>query len=86
MNGGMPMKIILLHPNPSQDEIVLDLHSPVKQDAVIEIFDAIGTRVFSDRRNIAAGSNSIRFDTKGLSGGMYLLRAGGASQSFVKVH
>jgi hypothetical protein len=85
MSGVMPMKITSLHPNPAQDEIELDLQSASKQNAMIEIFDALGVKVFSDVRYIITGSNSIHLDTKGLSGGMYLVRVGGASQSFVKV-
>ena len=57
----------------------------MKQDALVEIFDALGAKVFSDVRNVVAGSNSIHLDTKSLSGGMYLLRVGGVSQTFVKV-
>ncbi|MEP7233803.1 MAG: T9SS type A sorting domain-containing protein [Ignavibacteriota bacterium] len=79
------LKIVSVHPNPSQDEIDIELQSSLKQEAKIEIFDALGVRVFSDVRNINSGSNSIHLDTKGLSGGMYVVRVGEASQSFVKV-
>jgi hypothetical protein len=85
INGAMPLKIVSLRPNPSQDEIELDVQSALKQNTIIEIFDALGVKVFSDLRNIIIGSNSIRLDTKGLSGGMYLVRIGGASGSFVKI-
>jgi len=86
MNGVMPMKIVSLRPNPSQEEIELDLQSASKQNAQVEIFDALGVKVFSETRNIVAGSNRVQLNTKGLSGGMYFVRIGGASQSFVKIH
>src|SRR5207247_194929 len=73
LNGTMPMKIIAIHPNPASDEIAIDINSQGKQDVPIEITNALGAHVFSGRRNIAAGNNSIRLDTKNLSGGMYLI-------------
>ncbi|MFI5263485.1 MAG: choice-of-anchor D domain-containing protein [Candidatus Kapaibacterium sp.] len=82
-NGVMPLKIVSLHPNPSQDEIELDVRSEGKQDAVVEIFDALGVKVFSEIRNMEAGANIVHLDTKGLSSGMYLLRVGGASKTLV---
>ena len=85
LNGIPPLRIISIRPNPAQDELGIDLESREKQDAPIEIFDALGVKVFSDTRNISVGSNSIHLDTKGLSGGMYLVQVGNVSQSFVKV-
>ncbi len=81
---GLPLQLSI-RPNPSQDEIELDLHSAMNQDALVEIFDALGAKVFSEVRNIGSGSNSLHLDTKSLSGGMYLVRVGGVSQSFMKV-
>jgi hypothetical protein len=81
---GQPLKLSI-HPNPVHDEIVVDIQTAVQQDEKIEIFDALGVKVFSDMQNVAAGSHSIHLDTKSLSGGMYLLRIGEVSQSFVKV-
>ncbi len=83
LRTGKLLDIISIRPNPAQDELEIDLQSAVKQDATVEIFDALGVRVFSDVRNIAAGSNSIHLDTKGLASGMYLVRVGGVSQSLV---
>ena len=85
LHTGKLLDIISIRPNPSQDEIELDLHSVMNQDAVVEIFDALGAKVFSEVRNIGAGSNSLHLDMTSLSGGMYLLRVGAASQSFMKV-
>jgi hypothetical protein len=85
LRTGKVLDIISIRPNPAQDELEIDLRSAMKQDALIEIFDALGAKVFTDMRNIISGINSIHLDTKGLSGGMYLVRVGGVSQSFVKV-
>jgi hypothetical protein len=83
------MKIASLRPNPTQDELELDLESPSSEDAMIEIFDALGVKVLSDAKTMASGTNVVHLDTKNLSGGMYLVRinsaAGSVSRSFVKV-
>jgi hypothetical protein len=83
MNGMLPLSITSIRPNPAQDEIVIDLQSAMKQDANIEIRNALGAKVFSDSRNLISGTNSIHLDTKGLASGMYLVRVGTASQSLV---
>lgn len=78
-----------LKPNPAQDEIVIDAESAMKQEARIEIRDALGAEVYSSAKQLIAGSNTIRLDMKGFSAGMYLLRIysgnGSESGSFVKV-
>jgi len=88
LKGVLPLKIISLRPNPAQDEIELDLQSVAKQDASVEIYDALGTKVFSDVRNLQQGTNSIWLETKTLSSGVYLVRLHSSSeetsQSFVK--
>ncbi len=85
MNGIMPLKIISIRPNPAQDEIELDLESSGIQSATIEIFDALGVKFVSQEKNFSKGVNSIHLDTKSLSGGIYIIRIGDASQNFVKV-
>ena len=85
LRTGNILQITSLRPNPAQDELEIDLSSAVKQDANIEIFDALGVRVVSEMRSLGVGRNLVHLDTKGLSGGMYLVRVGGARQSFVKV-
>jgi hypothetical protein len=83
MNGVLPLSITSIRPNPAQDEIEIDLQSAIKQDASIEIRNALGSKVFSGIKNLTYGSNSIHLGTKGLGSGVYLVRVGGASQSLV---
>ena len=78
-----PMKIISMRPNPAQDEIEIDLESAIKQDANIEIRNALGACVYSGAKNLTSGSNSIHLNTKGLASGMYLVRVGDVSKSLV---
>ena len=77
------LEIISIRPNPAQDELQIDLQSAVKQDANIEIRNALGAKVYSAVKNLASGLNSIHLDTKGLAAGMYLVRVGGVGQSLV---
>ncbi|MEP7233845.1 MAG: T9SS type A sorting domain-containing protein, partial [Ignavibacteriota bacterium] len=84
MSTGKVIAITSIHPNPSQDEIEVDLESAANSETSIEIFDALGVKVYSEKRIMKTGKNSIHLDTKSLSSGAYILRAAGASQSFVK--
>jgi hypothetical protein len=81
--NGQPISIISIRPNPAQDEIEINLQSALKQDANIEIFDALGAKVFSDSKNLVTGSNNLHLNTKGLASGMYIVRVGDVSQSLV---
>ncbi len=74
-----------IHPNPAQDEVILDLRSASKQDVNVEVFDALGVKVFSGMKNLVQGGNEIHLDTRSFSGGVYLVRVGNESESFVKV-
>jgi hypothetical protein len=85
---GEPMQLSI-RPNPAQDEIEVDLQSPLQQDASIEIRNALGARVYSDRKNLISGSNILRINTETFSKGMYLIRVSSqnasASLEFVKI-
>jgi len=83
LRTGNILSITSIHPNPAQDEVEIELHSAIRQDVNLEVFDALGARVFSMMQNITGGANTIHFDTKGLSAGVYLVKVGGVSQSLV---
>jgi len=85
LRTGKILSITSIHPNPVQDEVEIEIHSAYKQNANIELFNALGTKVFSDTKNFFAGINEIRVDTKNLSNGVYVVRIGDVSQTFVKI-
>ena len=89
MNGILPMRIISLRPNPAQDEIEIDLESPVKQDATLEIYDALGAKELTVSKNLPSGSSSVTLDTRALSSGVHVLTILSSqavlSQTFVKM-
>jgi photosystem II stability/assembly factor-like uncharacterized protein len=89
MNGFMSTRIVSLRPNPATDEIIFHVESAAKQDAVIEIINAIGARIYYQSSKLVQGTNNIRLDTKTFSDGVYIIRLHSSnqttSQSFVKV-
>lgn len=89
LRTGKILNIISIRPNPAQDEIQLDVESPLGQDITIEMRNALGAKVFSALKNVNSGANSIYLNTKDLTGGMYFVRVssanGAASESFVKI-
>ena len=64
-------------PNPSRDDVTIELASPVDADVTMELFDVSGRRVGAAiRRRLAAGSAAFTIPlARGLSPGVYLLRA-----------
>ncbi len=85
IHTGSVVDITSIHPNPSLDEISLDIHSAVKQETVVAIFDALGANVLFKKISFEKGPNTIRLNTINLFGGIYLVRIGNSSQVFVKV-
>lgn len=85
MKGILPLKIIGIRPNPAQDEISIDLQSAQDQEINIEIFNELGMQVFSKKINLTKEILPDHIDTKNLSSGLYLVRIGGESRSFMKV-
>jgi hypothetical protein len=73
-----------IRPNPAQDEIEVEYFNPESRSREkVYIFDALGAKVYSSDE-IMTGSTTLHIDTRNLPSGMYLLRIGNASQSFVK--
>jgi hypothetical protein len=89
LKTGSVFSINSIHPNPVIDEIVIEVQSDLTQNAIMEIFDALGTKIYSEDVNLTQRLNSVRFDTKALSDGVYTIRLrstkGLVSESFVKV-
>ena len=73
-----------VRPNPTQNELSIALRREVAHEVRIEIFDALGKKVFGDKRNLLSGMNVIHIDTRNLSAGIYLVRVGEDVQNFVK--
>jgi hypothetical protein len=76
-----------IYPNPASNTLILELVNETEDNAIINIFDAMGQRIYQTSGNLKAGKLSI--DVSGLAKGMYhiqLLSANNKSlsNSFIK--
>ncbi|MFI5263921.1 MAG: T9SS type A sorting domain-containing protein [Candidatus Kapaibacterium sp.] len=89
MNGVIPMKIISILPNPARDLVEIILESEIVQQANIEIINSLGEKIFSGVQRLNPRQNTIRFDMRNFSGGIFIARIqserGSLSQKFLKV-
>jgi hypothetical protein len=66
---------VRLFPNPVQNQIVLNIESNKNADASLEIVNAIGQTVYSERiESIPAGENNYRIDATNMESGIYFAR------------
>lgn len=68
---GMRSPVAVIHPNPFQDQVVVDLERPASRDSQVRIFTADGRLVHG--QSIPRGSTRIRLDASGLPAGPLLL-------------
>ncbi len=71
------LRIISLTPNPTTDNITVDVESPELQQVQIEIVNAVGITVVSKSQQLKSGSNVILINTQNLPSGLYFLRVRG---------
>ena len=72
--------------NPVRGPVAVEIQSPSVQQALIEVFDLTGRRVWSDGLPLTRGSTRIDLPTRLLSSGTYLVRVfveGGGTASGV---
>lgn len=60
---------LLIYPNPASNNLTLELVNAADDNATINIFDALGQRIYQARANIKAGKLSI--DVSSLAKGLY---------------
>jgi hypothetical protein len=100
-NSADGILILSIRPNPAQDEIVVEVSGTDSQSVLgygenglrvrattVSLYDALGREVIASSSlplYQSTGRGSFHIDTRNLSGGVYLLRIGSASQRFVKV-
>lgn len=75
---------LFIYPNPTQNELNINLQSEFGKKAQIEIFDALGKKVLGVERYLISGRNTVHIDTRNLSAGIYLIRIGESLMNFVK--
>lgn len=72
LSPALPDFNITLFPNPSSGQVELRLSEQLSGDAVVQIFGAEGK--WLRQQQLIAGERSIRLDTEGLPGGLYLVK------------
>jgi hypothetical protein len=71
-----------MFPNPVNDELHIQFDKNPAEGSVLEIFDAIGELVYSEKMN--SSSADVIIPTTDFASGIYLVRVNGASGKFVK--
>lgn len=64
---------INLFPNPTSEIVNLNIESVEQGEAIIELRDALGKLIWSDRRIIQTGMNSLEYNVRELETGFYVL-------------
>ena len=64
-----------VYPNPTTDNITLDIKSPENLQAMVELIDAQGKVIYSDNMPIQTGQNkkSLSLQSLGLKSGPYFI-------------
>jgi hypothetical protein len=63
---------IIAYPNPSDDELIIEISEPVDAVTPVRIFNQFGQTVFGS--SIGAGQTRVSVKTKDLPEGMYILQ------------
>jgi hypothetical protein len=66
--------ILNLYPNPTNNEINLDLNIIIPGNSMLDIFDKEGRFVYSNKINLVAGFNRLKIDIRTFAKGKYTLR------------
>ena len=74
-DGPVPTRLsITTYPNPSTDRFSINLSSSKPQQVVVEVFDLLGRRVYSDQSAAPAGEITLELDGVDWPRGIYLVR------------
>ncbi len=67
------------YPNPASENTVLKISSSENEKGVMEIYDLLGQKIFTENVILAQGQNQIPLSTNELSNGVYVLQLHSAS-------
>jgi len=68
------LEVNKIFPNPAYHDISIDIVSSTDQAITLNIYDARGTLVLSEQKNLYNGKNTIIFDINAFSGGIYFIQ------------
>ncbi|HKR04815.1 MAG TPA: T9SS type A sorting domain-containing protein [Bacteroidia bacterium] len=79
VNSGIPVydqsnfQLIEFGPDPVQEKLTLKINSPKPVDADFSIFNILGKSVYNKSTSLKQGINTIDFNAKNISAGVYIL-------------
>jgi photosystem II stability/assembly factor-like uncharacterized protein/predicted aconitase with swiveling domain len=82
--GEQNIRIMGIHPNPTDARITADLSIKATTDGYITVTDILGKEVVSAFRHFEAGDTQVDLDLTAIASGVYILRIGQVETSFVK--
>jgi len=66
------------YPNPARSTVTVHLRTDESQRVQVQVYDELGRRVYTDRRDVAAGTaTNVQIDVGRWSSGLYVLRLRG---------
>jgi hypothetical protein len=78
------INLLSLYPNPSKDQINIELQVPNMDDVDLQLFDYTGKLVYSENVSLTKGSNKLSVDINKLARGIYNLRMFNTDKSFIE--
>lgn len=67
-------ELIDVYPNPTKGEFTLDMSIPGADEAVVEIFDAVGRQVYGEKIALYGGNRQLPLSLSGREAGIYFVR------------
>jgi hypothetical protein len=64
-----------VYPNPTHDNVNIEMNSAVERPVTLEVFDAVGKRVHQLRHDLSTGDETLTMDASEFAKGAYLIRA-----------
>jgi hypothetical protein len=65
----------MIFPNPVSESATIQWNATETEQGRLDIFNAQGQIVSSERYNVSAGAQQVQFNTQSLSAGMYIIRS-----------
>lgn len=72
--GDLSFQLASPRPNPSDEAATIGISARKSGEAVFQVFDLVGKRVFSNTVRLSQGENTIRYETAQLPEGVYIYR------------
>ena len=73
-----------LYPNPTSNKLTVNYNSLTNEAVMINVYDVLGRKVYSEMNTANEGLNSYYQDFKNLDNGVYILEVSNGSVATVK--